>query len=312
MLAPEERMLMFFNGKDKLSNFMSESGCTAYHNDLFEPENTVEDNIQWWDLGDTKMMACTTGFTQGIDQPHVRFMVMKNPNYGLLLTTQMMGWTGRDGERSHAIVVNMETGQSFRGDLCSHSVVTAILGNDKDFWVFSSTKALDRANRAYKCTDCPRRVACDVCNPSDLVHYAIITVSKSESKPIVPLTPPPQLMKTDAHFHWHSAVQVRFTHLGIWVQYCWLETSNSSLTLLKRCCMQCHLSVYRSIQELSRWALFLGQQLFVLQAGVDFTNCSRTPHQHTHSTVMTCISHQCSIQQCAGIWLRRKVPTLLT
>ena len=30
-------MLVFFNGKDELSDFASKFGCTAYHNDLFEP-----------------------------------------------------------------------------------------------------------------------------------------------------------------------------------------------------------------------------------------------------------------------------------
>ena len=60
-------MLVFFNGKDELSDFASKSGCTAYQNDLFEPGNTVEDNICRWDLGETKVMACKTGFAQGVD-----------------------------------------------------------------------------------------------------------------------------------------------------------------------------------------------------------------------------------------------------
>ena len=216
MLSLEERMLVFFNGKDELSDFASKSGCAAYHNDLFEPGNTVEDNIRRWDLGETKVMACTTGFAQGVDRPHVRFVVMKNPEYGLLVTTQMMGRAGRDGKRSHAIVIDSEPGRFLQGDLASSSAVRAVLGNDKVCRVFSASMALDGANHAYKCTERPRRVACDVCNPSDPIHCAIVATSKGVGGPIVPLAPPSQPMKTGLQPQRASEAQmlkaaVRFT-----------------------------------------------------------------------------------------------------
>ena len=142
---------------------------------------------------------------------------MKNPEYGLLVTTQMMGQVGRDGKRSHAIMVNSEPGRFFQGDLASSSAVRAVLGNNKVCRVFSAIMALDGANHAYKWTECPRRVACNVCNPSDPIHCAIVATSKGVGGPIVPLAPPSRPMKTGLHPHRVSEAQmlkamVRFTH----------------------------------------------------------------------------------------------------
>ena len=85
MLEPKERILVFFNGKIELSKFASKSGCVAYHSDLCELGDTMEKNILHWDAGKTKVMACMTGFAQGVNQPNMRFVVMKNPEYGLLI-----------------------------------------------------------------------------------------------------------------------------------------------------------------------------------------------------------------------------------
>jgi hypothetical protein len=69
-------------------------------------------------------MACTTRFTQGIDRMHMRFIVMKEPEYGLLVAMQMMGWVGRDRKKSYVFVVDTNGGQIFTNcNLTSSSVV---------------------------------------------------------------------------------------------------------------------------------------------------------------------------------------------
>ena len=38
-------------------------------------------------------------------KPHVRFVVMKDPEYGLLVTMQMISHAGRDGKEADAFVL---------------------------------------------------------------------------------------------------------------------------------------------------------------------------------------------------------------
>lgn len=45
MLAPEERILVFFNNKAKLVKFAMKAKCAMYHSDLYLPGNTREQNI---------------------------------------------------------------------------------------------------------------------------------------------------------------------------------------------------------------------------------------------------------------------------
>jgi superfamily II DNA or RNA helicase len=199
MLKPEERILVFFNSKSELVKFAKKSGCALYHSDLYEPGNTREANLRRWDSGEMKVMACTTGFAQGVDRPHVRFVVMKEPEYGLLVAMQMMGRAGRDGKKSHAFVVDANGGQIFKNrDLASSSAVKQVLGDDRTCRVLSTTKALDGGDHAYECSDRPSRTPCDLCDPRDPIHRAVLAASKEVNGPIQPLGGAAQPMRTEA------------------------------------------------------------------------------------------------------------------
>ncbi|KAI9568143.1 hypothetical protein HD554DRAFT_2038970 [Boletus coccyginus] len=190
-LRPEERILVFFNGKKELDKFAAKARCASYHGDLWEPGNTRAENMQRWDLGETRVMACTTGFAQGMDMAHVRFVVMKDPEYGLLLAMQMIGRAGRDGKESHAVVVDTQPGQIFTNwDLTTSNSVKDVLGNDSRCRVLSTTAALDGSEYEHQCKQRPARVACDVCNPGHPIHRAIVAASKEGAGPIRPLVPP--------------------------------------------------------------------------------------------------------------------------
>ena len=41
-------------------------------------------------------------------KPHVRFAVMRDPEYGLLVTMQMISHAGRDGKEADAFVLNSQ------------------------------------------------------------------------------------------------------------------------------------------------------------------------------------------------------------
>ena len=188
MLAPEERMLVFFNSKTELTKFANKAGCAAYHSELYGPGNLRQDHLERWDAGETKVMACTTGFAQGMDRAHVRFMVVKDPEYGLLVTMQMIGRAGRDGKESHAFVIDTQAGQTCRSRSLTASVsVKQVLGDSRRCRVRSTVAALDGPHYAYDCKERPHRVACDVCNPDHPIHRAAVAASKEVSGPIAPL-----------------------------------------------------------------------------------------------------------------------------
>ncbi|KIK76771.1 hypothetical protein PAXRUDRAFT_17951 [Paxillus rubicundulus Ve08.2h10] len=82
-LEQHERMLVFFNTKWEVETFSKASGSAVFHSNLWEAGNTKAHNLDRWDSGDTKVMACTTVFAQGINRPHIRFVVVFEPDLGL-------------------------------------------------------------------------------------------------------------------------------------------------------------------------------------------------------------------------------------
>lgn len=47
-------------------------------------------------------------------RPHIRFVVMKDPEYGLLVTMQMISQAGRNGNEAHAFVLNSQDSAFFK------------------------------------------------------------------------------------------------------------------------------------------------------------------------------------------------------
>ncbi|KAG1830491.1 hypothetical protein DFJ58DRAFT_736947 [Suillus subalutaceus] len=100
-LAAEERILVFCNSQGDAEGFSLQAKCAVYHSDLWQAGNTKAYNLNLWDEGETKVMACTTAFAQGMDRPHVRYVVIFKPSFGLIVNNQMLGRAGRDGKESH-------------------------------------------------------------------------------------------------------------------------------------------------------------------------------------------------------------------
>ncbi|KIK72576.1 hypothetical protein PAXRUDRAFT_21830 [Paxillus rubicundulus Ve08.2h10] len=191
MLAEEERMLVFFNTRPEADKFAKSSGCAVYHSELEWTGETKEYNLDRWDGGDTKVMACTTAFAQGVDRAHVRFVVVKDPEFGLLVTMQMMGRAGRDGKPSHAFVVSSKGGIVMPSTGPLGLVSSTAVENTMRIAgcrTYAIGKILDGADLAYRCKQRPDRVPCDVCQPNCPIRLAVIAASEDVEGPIEKLT----------------------------------------------------------------------------------------------------------------------------
>ncbi|KIK73276.1 hypothetical protein PAXRUDRAFT_21036 [Paxillus rubicundulus Ve08.2h10] len=192
-LEQHERMLVFFNTKREAEMFAKASGSAVFHSDLWEAGNTKAYNLDRWDSGDTKVMACTTAFTQGINRPHVRFVVVFEPDLGLLVTMQMVGRAGRDGVESHAFLVGTSTTMPYAvkgigAYQCNFLTVQLMLTNQCR--VYTSMKYLNRVGMPYECKDHPSRVPCDNCDPFGMIHKSACAASKITTGPIQKLWAP--------------------------------------------------------------------------------------------------------------------------
>jgi hypothetical protein len=94
-LKERERMLIFFNSCDEAERFSAQNQCPVFHSKLPKGSNGKEFNMQLWESGKSKMMACTSAFGAGVDKPNVRFVVIHSPKYSLMSVLQAAERAGR-------------------------------------------------------------------------------------------------------------------------------------------------------------------------------------------------------------------------
>ncbi|KAG1835871.1 hypothetical protein F4604DRAFT_1944010 [Suillus subluteus] len=173
-LLDEERMLVFFGSQVDTEFFASQTKCAAYHSNLWQAGNTKAYNLDLWDRGESKVMACTTAFAQGIDRSNIRYVVIFRPTYGLIVNNQMMGRAGRDGEESHVFfVTDADRITTFRGcktgrENCIEELDDVVHG--RECRRYSTMVCMDGIDLATRCTEEPRGVPCDVCSPDGLMQ----------------------------------------------------------------------------------------------------------------------------------------------
>jgi hypothetical protein len=174
-LAAEERMLVFCSSQADAEIFALQAKCAVYHSDLWETGNTKDDNLKRWDEGGTKVMACTTAFAQGMDRPHVRYVVIFKPSYGLIVNNQMLGRAGRDGKESHVFFLTVGKGKAFKGpstDQCVGELDDLVHG--KQCRRLTNMLCMDGDHLALRCTDDPRGIYCDICDPHSVMQQLVM------------------------------------------------------------------------------------------------------------------------------------------
>jgi Helicase conserved C-terminal domain len=187
-LAEEERILVFCSSQVDVESFAVLAKCAIYHSGLCQAGNTKSYNLHRWDAGETKVMACTTAFSQCMDRPHVRYVVVFRPSYGLIINNQMLGRAGRDEKESHVIFLTDQTGDMCRGR-STHECVKELddLLNGKKCRRFTNTLCMDGDKLAVKCMDDPPGIHCDVCDPDSFMQrLAVESIEIPLRSPEVP------------------------------------------------------------------------------------------------------------------------------
>jgi hypothetical protein len=92
LLAPDERILVFFEKCEEASNFSNAIGCAVYHSRLAtDGEDTKAHNLNRWDSGKSPVMAATTAAGQGVDRPYVKFVLIHRHTFGMVSYAQQGG-----------------------------------------------------------------------------------------------------------------------------------------------------------------------------------------------------------------------------
>ncbi|KAG1718527.1 uncharacterized protein EDB91DRAFT_1090004 [Suillus paluster] len=177
LLGDEDRMLVFFSSTAETEEFGRKARCAMYHSELWQPGNTKAYNLDLWDRGESKVMACTTAFAQGMDRSNVRYVVIFRPAYGLIVNNQMMGRAGRDGRESHVFYVTDKHGKSLpskakhASDHCLAELDDVMFGTECRR--YTNGLCMDGEQLALRCTDPPRGVPCDICAPNSAMQLLI-------------------------------------------------------------------------------------------------------------------------------------------
>lgn len=184
-LKEQERMLIFFNSCDEAERFSGENQCPVFHSKLPKGSNAKELNMQLWENGESKMMACTSAFGTGVDKPNVRFVVIHAPKFGLMSVLQAAGRAGRGGTESHVFFTT--TGKT-GPPLPSHCLDVDMrwqlgqLLHSGRCKVYQAMEYMDGKTLAKRCRQIPNQVHCDICYPDGEVHRLALRAAKDLAK----------------------------------------------------------------------------------------------------------------------------------
>ena len=98
--------MVFFKGVDDVVAFAEGSNSVVYYSDLpHKGGNSKEANLVAWDKGEKKVLSATSAVCQGLDRPHIRFVVFYRTAYGMLGFAQGAGWASHAGQFSDVILI---------------------------------------------------------------------------------------------------------------------------------------------------------------------------------------------------------------
>ena len=180
-------MHIFFNLCKEAEQFSDENHCPVFHSKLPNlGSNTKELNMQLWENGKSKMVACTSLFGAGVDKPGVRFVIIHAPKYNLMSMLQAARRAGRKGTESHVFFTITGKAGPSPPDGCSDVDMRWQLGQllySGRCKVYQVMEYMDGKTLAKRCGQIPNQVHCDVCYPDGEVHRLALWAAKEEYPP---------------------------------------------------------------------------------------------------------------------------------
>ena len=172
LLEPDEQILVFFEKREEVDAFLKDTGCAAYHSKLSTDMRAY--NLDRWDSGNPPVMAATMAAGQGVDRPHVKFVLIHRHTFGMPSYAQQGGRGGRGGRPSYVILLRDPT-ISLRTQPESLRDVINCIGPFINYAVNKGVcrrKALlavmdgELEGKSFTCLDKPGCNPCDVCDPN--------------------------------------------------------------------------------------------------------------------------------------------------
>lgn len=184
-LKAQERMLIFFNSCDEAERFSTKNQCPVFHSKLLKGDNGKEFNMQLWQNGVSKMMACTSAFGAGVDKPNVRFVVIHKPTYSLMSVLQAAGRAGREGGESHVFFTTTQkagpSSPSCRSDVDMSWQLSQLLYGDR-CKVYQAMECMDGKALARECRQMLNQVHCDICSPDGEIHKLALHAAQNPAE----------------------------------------------------------------------------------------------------------------------------------
>ena len=190
LLEVDKRILVFFEKRETADAFSIAAAedpiihnCAVYHSHLpTTGTNSKAYNLSLWDSGRSQVMAATAAAGQGIDRPHVKFVIIHGHTYGMTSYIQQGGHGGRGGHPSYVILLRdpcilRQTHPGKEGDLDVNCVSPFLkyTANKNVCWRKMLLNTMDGEAQSVGCRDLPRCNPCNICDPdSDMLRDILL------------------------------------------------------------------------------------------------------------------------------------------
>ncbi|KAG6373143.1 P-loop containing nucleoside triphosphate hydrolase protein [Boletus reticuloceps] len=177
-LKADKRMLVLFPLCVEAEVFAVKASCAVFHSRLPLSGNTKVYNLDLWDQGKIKLMACTSAFAMGVDRLNIRFIVIYNPTYSLTMVAQMAGHARLGRSESHMFFTTSEWAAAMPTSKEDYSLVYELgkLVHKKECKVLQMAWYMDNERMACACGDLHSQMLCDLCKPNSKIHYFAVNL----------------------------------------------------------------------------------------------------------------------------------------
>ena len=163
-LEAEERGLIFCNTYDDCERLRSLTGIPVYNSHMDCRER--DEHADMWRTGKTKRLICTSGFGNGVSNPHVRHAIHCRDPKKMDRYVQETGRIGRDGKKSKAIMFYTDIPSAsdvVPPDAAGQLAMARYLSLTRQCKRIEQSKWLDGEKRVHSCSSLPLAELCDWC-----------------------------------------------------------------------------------------------------------------------------------------------------